>query len=184
MAAVSDPAPVLVHHLTTSAKLDPLRPLWLALHHHHREVQSSTPLQPDDEVSWRGRSETYRRWLADGEAIVLTATVHGEVVGYAVAHLQSGIDDDTFAFGAQYAELYTLSVLPSARGRQVGSRLLDAMDDALRARSIETVTVAAMAGNTRALDFYRRRGFDPVEVTMLRRVPGAGGQAGVTSRTE
>lgn len=177
---MSDPAPVLIQRLTTSTDLDALRLLWLALHHHHREVQSSTPLQPDDEVSWKGRSETYRGWLEDGEAIVLTATVDGEVVGYAVTHLRSGADDDTFAFGAQYAELYTLSVLPSARGRQVGSRLLDAMDDALRARSIETVTVAAMADNTRALDFYRRRGFDPVEVTMLRRVPKADGQAGVT----
>jgi ribosomal protein S18 acetylase RimI-like enzyme len=168
---VSEPAQVLVQHLTSPAELDVLRPLWLALHHHHREVQAATPLQADDEVSWRGRSETYRRGLEDGEAVVLTATVDDEVVGYAVVHLQSGEDDDTFDFGARYAELYTLSVLPGSRGRQVGSHLLDAMDDALRARSIDRVTVAAMAGNDRALDFYRRRGFEPLEMTFHRQVP-------------
>lgn len=181
---MGDSSTVLVQQLTSSAELDALRPLWLALHHNHRDLSSSTPLQPDDEVSWRRRSEAYRRWLESDDAIVLTATVGGEVVGYAVAHLESGADEDTFDFGLQYAELYTLSVLPGSRGRHVGSRLLDAMDNALRARSIEFVTVAAMADNTRTLEFYRRRGFEPLESTFLRRVPPPGAQIGVTSRSE
>jgi ribosomal protein S18 acetylase RimI-like enzyme len=128
-------------------------------------------LQPDDDVSWRGREATYRRWLEAGEAIVLVATADDEVVGYAVAHLVRGDDDDTFELGDPYAELYTLSVLPGQRGRRVGTRLLDALDEALRAASVRTVTVAAMAGNTRAVDFYRRRGFEPLEVTFHRAVP-------------
>ena len=64
-----------------------------------------------------------------------------------------------------------MSVLPGRRGRRIGSHLLDALDSALRAASIETVTVAAMAGNTRAIEFYRRRGFEPVELNLMRRVP-------------
>ena len=87
---MSETAPVVVQHLSSAAELEALRPLWLALHHHHRDVQSSTPLQPDDAVSWTARSETYRRWLEDGDAVILTATVDGEVAGYAAAHLQSG----------------------------------------------------------------------------------------------
>jgi ribosomal protein S18 acetylase RimI-like enzyme len=172
---LSESAPVLVQRLSHAAELETLRPLWLALHHHHRDVQSSTPLQPDDEVSWRARSETYRSWLEDGDAVILTATVDGEVAGYAAAHLQSGADDDTFAFGSRYAELYTLSVLPGSRGRRIGSQLLNALDEALRAASVETVTVAAMAGNTRAIEFYRRRGFEPVELNFMRKVPQSPG---------
>jgi ribosomal protein S18 acetylase RimI-like enzyme len=170
---MSETAPVLVQRLSNAAELDVLRPLWLALHHHHRDVQAATPLQPDDEVSWRARSETYRRWLEDGDALVLTATVDREVAGYLVAHLLSGTDDDTFDYGARYAELYTVSVLPGRRGHRIGSHLLDALDDALRADSIKTVTVAAMAGNTRAIEFYRRRGFQPVEVNFMRKVPAS-----------
>ena len=159
-----------IEQLTDPAELETLRPLWLALHHHHRGLPDSPPLQPDDDVSWRGRSATYRGWLADGSAVILTATVEGEVVGYAVAHLESGADDDTFDLGDRYAELYTLSVLPAQRGQRVGSHLLDALDDVLRARSVATITVGAMAGNARTLAFYRRRGFEPVEVTFQRPV--------------
>ena len=181
---MSDTESVVVRHLTAADELELLRPLWLALHQHHREVQPSLPLQPDDDVSWRARSETYRRWLEHDAAVILVAETEGAVVGYAVAHLETGADDDTFAFGAQYAELYTMSVLPGSRRRRVGSHLLDAMDEALRERSIEIVTVAAMAGNDRALDFYRRRGFEPLEMTFHRRVPDSDSQPRVTSRIE
>jgi hypothetical protein len=40
-------------------RLDELRPLWLALHEHHRRV-GALPVVADDEVSWRRRRERYR----------------------------------------------------------------------------------------------------------------------------
>jgi len=168
---VSGSAHVVVEQLTGSGELETLRPLWLALHHHHRVVQPDTPLQPDDQASWRAREKTYRRWEEEGSAVILVASIDGDFVGYAVAHLVPGADDDTFDFGATYAELYTLSVLPGRRSRGVGSRLLEELDDVLRARSVRTITVAAMAANSRAVEFYRRRGFTPLEVTFHRPVP-------------
>jgi ribosomal protein S18 acetylase RimI-like enzyme len=168
---VSGSAQVVVEELTGSGELETLRPLWLALHRHHRDVQPETPLQRDDEASWSARSGTYRRWAKEGSAVILAASLDGEVVGYAVAHLIPGADDDTFDFGATYAELYTLSVLPGRRSRGVGSRLLEELDEVLRARSVRTITVAAMASNSRAIEFYRRRGFTPLEVTFHRPVP-------------
>jgi ribosomal protein S18 acetylase RimI-like enzyme len=109
--------------------------------------------------------------LNEGTVVILTATIDNDVIGYALAHLQAGADDDTFDFGACYAELYTLSVLPGRRGEGVGGQLLDELDEVLRAGSIETITVAAMAANSRAIEFYRRRGYTPLEVTFQRRVP-------------
>lgn len=177
-------AQLRVRHLTSASEIESLRPLWLALHEHHRGLPSSPPLQSDDEVSWRGRSATYRRWLDEDAAIVLAAVTDDGVAGYLVAHLEPGVDDDTFDFGDRYAELYTLSILPGQRGRGVGGRLLDALDEALRAASIRTLTVAAMAGNEGALAFYRRLGFQPLEATFYRQVPQRGDQAGIRSRTE
>lgn len=54
----------------------------------------------------------------------------------------------------------------SERGRGHGTALLTLVEDALRARQVETYQVRTVleAGN-RALDFYRRRGFEPAGVS-------------------
>jgi ribosomal protein S18 acetylase RimI-like enzyme len=168
---MSSSAEIVVNQLTRSEQLETLEPLWLALHQYHRVIQPTAPLQPDDRTSWKARVKTYRRWVDEGSAIILTASVDLKLVGYAVAHLESGVDDDTFDFGVRYAELYTLSVLPGRQGKGVGSRLLDELDEVLRSRSVDTVTVSAMTANSRAIDFYQRHGFAPLEVTLQRPVP-------------
>ena len=62
-----------VRQVETVEELAALRPLWLALHQHHRDVRAGTPLQPDDELSWELREGSYRRWLEAGEALILVA---------------------------------------------------------------------------------------------------------------
>ena len=114
-----------------AAELDALEPLWIALHRHHRTVVPSTAmLVDDDSVSWSRRRALYQGWMATGDALVLVARRGGAPVGYAVAHLQDG-PDDTFAVGARYAELYSLSVAPEARGGGVGTALMDTLDERL-----------------------------------------------------
>ena len=76
--------------------------------------------------------------------------------------------DDTFAVGARYAELYSLSVAPEARGGGVGTALMDALDERLTELGIADLSIAVMAGNEDALRFYRRRGLVPVEVVLWR----------------
>ena len=105
--------------------------------------------------------------MAAGDALVLVARRGGAVVGYAVAHLQDG-PDDTFAVGARYAELYSLSVAPEARGAGVGTALMDALDERLAELGITDLSVAVMAANEDAIRFYRRRGLVPVELVLWR----------------
>ena len=150
------------------AELDALEPLWIALHRHHRTVvPSAAMLVDDDAVSWSRRRDLYRAWMAAGDALVLVARRNGAAVGYAVAHLQDG-PDDTFAVGARYAELYSLSVAPEARGGGVGTALLDALDERLAELGITDLSVGVMAANEDALRFYRRRGLVPVELVLWR----------------
>ena len=151
------------------AELDALEPLWIALHRHHRTVVPSTAmLVDDDSVSWSRRRALYRGWMATGDALVLVARRGGAPVGYAVAHLQDG-PDDTFAVGARYAELYSLSVAPEARGGGVGTALMDTLDERLAELGITDLSIGVMAGNEDALRFYRRRGLVPVELFLRRR---------------
>lgn len=55
--------------------------------------------------------------------------------------------------GERAAELETLAVLPSSRGRGVGSRLMDAVDDELARLGIDDLWVAVVAGNDAARRF-------------------------------
>ena len=150
------------------AELDALEPLWIALHRHHRTVvPSAAMLVGDDSVSWSRRRDLYRGWVETGDAPVLVARRGGAPVGYAVAHLQDG-PDDTFAVGARYAELYSLSVAPEARSGGVGTALMDTLDERLAELGIADLSIAVMAGNEDALRFYRRRGLVPVELVLWR----------------
>jgi len=149
-------------------ELDALEPLWIALHRHHRTVvPSAAMLVEDDSVSWSRRRALYRGWMEAGDALVFVARRCGAAVGYAVAHLQDG-PDDTFAVGARYAELYSLSVAPEERGGGVGTALMDTLDERLAALGIADLSIAVMAGNEDALRFYRRRGLVPVELVLWR----------------
>ena len=185
-----------VRQVETVEELAALRPLWLALHQHHRDVRAGTPLQRDDELSWELREGSYRRWLEAGEALILVAVAGpddspGEgrdegrddaradaadldlrggaepVVGYAVTRLHRG-PDDSFDFGDPYAELYSFSVLRSWRGKHAGTLMLDELERLLVTRGIPVLTVSVMADNRRALALYTDRGFLPMEVMLWR----------------
>jgi ribosomal protein S18 acetylase RimI-like enzyme len=149
-------------------RVEELRPLWLALHRHHRQVASYGPLVADEEASWARRRRRYREALAAGEGILAVATAAAGPVGYAFVVLHPG-PDDTFAYaGDRDAELFTLSVAPRARGQGIGGRLCDLVEAELAQRGVTELEVAVTAGNREALGCYRRRGFRPSE-ELLRR---------------
>ncbi len=76
--------------------------------------------------------------------------------------------DDTFAVGARYAALYSLSVAPEARGGGVGTALMDVLDERLDELGIAELSIGVMAGNEDAIRFYRKRGLVPVELFLWR----------------
>ncbi|HEU5432338.1 MAG TPA: GNAT family N-acetyltransferase [Thermomicrobiales bacterium] len=147
-------------------RLDELRPLWLALHHHHRDL-GSAPLVTDDAASWAARRDVYRTLLAEGEGFLLGAFADAELVGYAAVRFAPG-PDDTFPIGERAAEIYSLVVAPEAQGRGIGSRLLNAVDELLASLGVVATSVAAMVENADAIRLYQRRGFEPREVVLWR----------------
>lgn len=70
--------------------------------------------------------------------------------------------DDGFALGREIAgesELLTIAVLPKARGRGLGRRLLDRFEAASKARGAELLFLEVAADNLTALTLYRRAGW-------------------------
>ena len=159
--------------LADATALDDLRPLWLALHHHHREVATFGPLLDDDAASWARRRARYEEALASARGILAVARIAGAPVGYAFALLHPG-PDDTFEYeGDAYGELYTLSVAPEARGRGIGTRLVACVEAELARRGATVIEVAVMSGNRDAARLYRRLGFEPSEELMRRPISGS-----------
>lgn len=148
-------------------RVDDLRELWLALHHHHHEVSALQPLVDDDALSWERRRADYLSWLGAGDALLLIADEDSKPVGYALVRTHDG-PDDTWPLGSRWAEIYSLSVLPEARGRGVGTALLDAIDGELERLGIVDVAVAVQVGNRDAQRLYERRGWRPGETVMYR----------------
>ena len=151
--------------------LDRLRPLWLALHHHHQRVGGER-LGPyvDDDASWRARRALYEEFLAGG-GFALLAEDGDALVGYAMVAIKTSAEtefDDTWVSGERVGEIETLVVAPEARGGGVGSALLDAVDAELAAAGIEDVLIAAFVTNVDAIRLYERRGFRPASLYMIR----------------
>jgi ribosomal protein S18 acetylase RimI-like enzyme len=153
--------------LAGAERVDQVRELWLALHRHHRAVVGSLPLVEDDEQSWERRRALYLGRLSTGSDFLALAVERESAVGYAFVCIEHG-PDDTFPVADRYAELYSLAVAPELRGRGIGTRLLDFVDQELARRGIHDLKVAVMEGNADARRLYERRGLRPAEVVLYR----------------
>lgn len=158
-------------------RFDDLEPLWRVLYEHHRAV---TPHLRDREVpfdrAWEIRRGLEREWLSsEQQSFVLAAQDAGRLVGYAFVRVRSG-----HGFAAAWsasdplAELVTLVVMPDARGRGVGSMLLDAVEARLRELGVGDMAIRVLTTNTDAARLYERRGAVPFVTQFVQRVPPAG----------
>ncbi|MBI4542165.1 MAG: ribosomal protein S18-alanine N-acetyltransferase [Gemmatimonadetes bacterium] len=77
----------------------------------------------------------------------------GTLVGYGLCSL-----------GGDEGEILNLAVQPRARGRGVGSALLEAMLDWLRGQGASCVFLEVRPSNHAAIELYRRAGFSPLGV--------------------
>ena len=94
---------------------------------HHRETVGEVWPVRDEGAAWQRRRAEYLEWVA-GEGTMLAAVPAGDPaaapLGYAV--LMPSPVGATWDLGERIGEVESLSVAPEARGRGVGSALLDA----------------------------------------------------------
>ncbi|HEX4305116.1 MAG TPA: GNAT family N-acetyltransferase [Solirubrobacterales bacterium] len=161
-------------------RIDAVEPLWLALAAHHGALTPAELPVRAPEDGWPMRRERYRQALEDG-AVLFLAEVTGdgaatddapggplgggttEALGYAFARLGSA--PEALAI-ERPLEVETVAVLPAARGRGIGTALMDAVDAWARERGIGHLTLAVRTNNDDARRLYERRGFRSVYETM------------------
>ena len=96
----------------------------------------------------------WRSSVRAGEQILVMET-GGEVHGYATAGVAR-------SRGRYQGEIYELYIEPSHQGLGFGEALFEASRQRLDARSLDGLIVWALSDNSRATDFYWRRGGRPV----------------------
>jgi ribosomal-protein-alanine N-acetyltransferase len=84
-------------------------------------------------------------------SLVLTATINGIVVGYAVGF-----------HGQTRAEIHSVAVATTHRGHGVATALLERVIGLLRKRGFRTVSLNVRMENRAAIELYRRLGFQRV----------------------
>jgi GNAT superfamily N-acetyltransferase len=161
-AQISDPR-------TDADGLDDLAPLWRELHRHHREVSGYGPLVEDLDASWASRRRWYRALLAQGASYLTATDPDGGLIGYAMVALNHG-PDDTFEVMGGVAEVVSLAVTQDRRSAGVGRALLAAAERIARDHGFDTVKIAVMSGNARALAFYETNGYSVGEHVLYRRL--------------
>ena len=149
----------------TAQDIPRLRPLWVAVHHHHQEAMPQLAPYVDDDTTWDERSSLYRDLLAKPDTILLIAQVADRAVGYGLAHVLEARDTwlaDTWATGERIGEIESLAVEPEQRGNGVGSRLLSGLVEGLHAQGVHDHILGVLPGNTEAILLYERHGYHPV----------------------
>jgi ribosomal protein S18 acetylase RimI-like enzyme len=103
-------------------------------------------------VDWLGLGDREERWrhrLQLPDSVNLVARVDGRAAGMVSGQLT----DDGIA------ELFSLWVAPSARGRAVGDRLVQAVEEWARRVRATTLRLSVRQDNHHAVGLYARHGF-------------------------
>lgn len=143
-------------------------PLWEALFDHHLSLRAAGLSTVPREVTWPRRRAHYESLFTEhDDAGLWIAVAAGGAVGYAMAFGEQ-------LGGRDVMVLETLSVLPAARGQGIGTRLMDAVDDAAAGSGIGAAAVDVVSGNTRSRALYLSRGFAPHTESWMRSCRPAG----------
>ena len=129
---------------------------------HGEVVEGAWPVREPD-AAWAIRRRQYEQWLGEGSARMLVALPAGDrdaaPLGYAVLSVKPSMA--SWDLGERVGELETLAVAEEARGGGIGTLLIEACRERLRAEGISHWAVGVVEANEGATRLYERAGFRP-----------------------
>jgi GNAT superfamily N-acetyltransferase len=154
------------------SEVDRVAPLFKQLVGFHREAVGGAWPTRSEEEAWAHRRGQYLEWLPAGTARMLAAVPAenpaAAPVGYAVLSVKPSMA--SWDVGARTGELETLAVAGGARGEGIGTLLIEACRERLRAEGVTHWAVGVVEANEGAMRLYEREGFRPFYRQMLAEV--------------
>lgn len=146
-----------------AGEVDRVAHLFKQLVSFHREVVEGAWPVRSEEDAWAHRRGQYLEWLGEGSARMLVAApVEDEGAaprGYAVLSVKQSMA--SWDVGSRVGELETLAVAEGARGQGIGTLLIEACKERLRAEGVTHWAVGVVEANENATRLYERAGFRP-----------------------
>jgi len=99
------------------------------------------------------------------EGCCLIAEENGEIVGYA----DGGAKDVPYR-KSRYFEIDNLGLIPEAKGKGLGRQLLEAITNWAKEHGFQKIYVNCYAMNEEALDFYRRNGYQEIDICLEKKL--------------
>lgn len=101
--------------------------------------------------------------LNNPEAICFLAEENGTPIGYIAAAPKE--------FGhrlSKYIEIENMGVSPDYRSKGIGSQLIEKVLEEARERGFKRAYVSSYSGNTKAVNFYEKKGFSQIDISLER----------------
>ena len=150
-------------------EIDRVAHLFKELVEFHGEVVEGAWPTRTLEDAWALRRAQYLEWLGEGSARMLAAVpADGEPLGYAVLSVKPSMA--SWDVGARVGELETLAVAAAAREQGIGTLLVEACRERLRAAGVTHWSVSVVEANKGATRLYERAGFRPFYRDLLAEV--------------
>jgi ribosomal-protein-alanine acetyltransferase len=114
------------------------------------DIDALARLEADSFSTDKLSRRSFLRLVRSPSAAFLVAASGEKVLGYAAVLLRRG---------ARSARLYSIAVDAREAGRGIGSRLLDAAENAARGRKAQHLHLEVRIDNPVAIRFYRQKGY-------------------------
>jgi ribosomal protein S18 acetylase RimI-like enzyme len=146
-----------------AGEVDRVARLFKQLVSFHREVVEGAWPVRSEEDAWAHRRGEYLRWLGEGSARMLVAVPAEDEAAPPAAYAVLGVKPSMASWdvGAKIGELETLAVAEDARGQGIGTLLIEACRERLRAEGVTHWAVGVVEANEDATRLYERVGFRP-----------------------
>ena len=103
--------------------------------------------------------------INSGNAFV--ALDNGEVIGYLIGSL---VPPEPYRTVSKFAELENMIVLEKYRSKGVGKKLIDKFVEWCMSHKLNRIKVYASAQNLKAINFYKREGFNEYSIILEKEI--------------
>ncbi len=141
--------------------IDRVEPLWRSMVEHHRGLMNGAVPVRETDATWPMRRAQYEEWLGSGDGVLLLAVTSAGAEPDGYACVRTSAPGPTFDLGERIGELESLAVAEGARGAGLGSLLIGAAREWVRAQGVAYWSVSVVDANAGALSLYEREGFGP-----------------------